>query len=224
MCTEIRAYILEGDIDKALKLTQAFYPSVLRDNENIYFKLRCRKFIEMYRTYTGLSNTGSFPRRPTPNGFSKKGKEALQQEMDVDSHFAGGADSWDSMDTEGTDLHAKHSTLMQETIKYGQELKSEFSGDPRREVKKALEDTFALIAYEDATQSKLASLLEVSGRAPVAEELNSAILVSLGKSSAAALERVYKQSEALIGELGGNGGAGAFINIRQDVLQDDGSR
>ena len=68
------------------------------------------------------------------------------------------------------------SKLMAETIKYGQELKSEFANDSRREIKKALEDTFALIAYPDARMSSLAPLLEESGRVPVAEELNGAIL------------------------------------------------
>ena len=144
--------------------------------------------------------------------------------MDLDGHFNVDVENWDSMDTEGTDTNAKYSTLLQETIQYGQELKSEFSADPRREVQKALQDTFALIAYTDATQSNLASLLEVSGRVPVAEELNSAILVSLGKSSSAALERLYKQSEALVSELGNSGGAGAFVNIREDVLRGDSSR
>lgn len=70
----------------------------------------------------------------------------------------------------------EYTKLMQETIKYGQELKAEFANDTRREIKKALEDTFALIAYSDARTSSLAPLLEESGRVPVAEELNGAIL------------------------------------------------
>jgi hypothetical protein len=74
------------------------------------------------------------------------------------------------------DKVAKSERATSETIAYGMELKSEFANDPRREVKRALEDTFALIAYADARESSLAPLLEISGRAPVAEELNSAIL------------------------------------------------
>ena len=64
---------------------------------------------------------------------------------------------------------------------YGQELQLEFKDDPRREVKQALEDTFALIAYPDARESSLAPLLEVDGRTPVAEELNCAILGTSGE-------------------------------------------
>lgn len=42
--------------------------------------------------------------------------------------------------------------------------------------------------------------------------------VSLGKSSEAALERLYQQTEALVNELSDDGGVGAFINIRNDIL------
>lgn len=41
--------------------------------------------------------------------------------------------------------------------------------------------------------------------------------VSLGKNSEAALERLYQQTEVLVNEIS-EGGAGAFINIRNDLL------
>lgn len=71
---------------------------------------------------------------------------------------------------------AKQAELVNDALQYGQELQSEFKDDSRREVKQALKDTFALIAYPDARESSLASLLEAEGRVTVAEELNSAIL------------------------------------------------
>jgi hypothetical protein len=46
----------------------------------------------------------------------------------------------------------------------------------RREVKKVLEETLALIGYEDPRVSPLKHLLDERERAPVAEELNRAIL------------------------------------------------
>ena len=85
----------------------------------------------------------------------------------------------DDDDDVDDDLAAKQKKLQELTqsmIEYGMELKQEFANDPRREVKRALEDTFALIAYENVRESSLAPLLEVRGRVPVAEELNSAIL------------------------------------------------
>ncbi|KAF2868555.1 Ran-binding protein-like protein [Massariosphaeria phaeospora] len=230
-----RAAILDGDIDKALKHTTAYYPSVLRDNENIYFKLRCRKFIEMIRRCNELTaQCRPVPtppsKRSTASTMGKRSSTATDEydfEMELDEQLGvhNGAEQWDDpadhMDDEDDleDKEARLAQLTQDCIQYGMELKSEFANDPRREVKRALEDTFALIAYENVRESALAPLLEVAGRVPVAEELNSAILVSLGKSSSAALERLVQQTEALVNELADDGGPGAFVNVRRDFLQ-----
>ncbi|KAG2220552.1 hypothetical protein INT45_004158 [Circinella minor] len=55
----IRSAILAGNIDHAIELTQKWYPSVLKkqdDSNNkgygIMFELKCRKFIEMMREYS----------------------------------------------------------------------------------------------------------------------------------------------------------------------------
>lgn len=65
---------------------------------------------------------------------------------------------------------------MVETLRYGEELKLEYKDDGRKEVKDALAEIFALFAYEDPRFSPTAQVMDPSGRAPVAEELNSAIL------------------------------------------------
>jgi hypothetical protein len=234
---KIRSAILDGDIDKALKHTMAYYPSVLHDNEKIYFKLRCRKFIEMIRRCNeiqhNLSSHSPPPsKRSATNGHSNPPApttdeyDVFDHHMELDEQFKEWNNPADTMDQDSSEQDParfindefEYTRLMQETIKYGQELKSEFAGDSRREIKKALEDTFALIAYSDARNSSLGGLLEESGRVPVAEELNSAILVSLGKSSSAALERLCQQTEALVNELAEDGGAGAFVNVRRDFL------
>ena len=182
MCTGIRSAILEGDVDKALVYTKQHYPSVLQENENIYFKLRCRKFIEMIRRCTELQPSSKGKRkgvRKNHNGFKFASDDNMANNghMDIDSGNSEAADGDEEMETESTaDTFTQQTTLMNEALKYGQELQSEFKEDPRREVKQALEDTFALIAYPDARESSLAPLLEPDGRIPVAEELNSAIL------------------------------------------------
>lgn len=162
--------------------------------------------------------------------------------MDVDD-TSNGHDHVDEMETSTTlppvnqaQIEADNMALLTETLQYGQELQSEFKDDPRREVKKALEETLALIAYTDPRDGPLRRLLDPSGRTPVAEELNGAILgkscsrydavpvkshpltkgvdaVSLGKSSSAALERLVQQTEVLLQELSSDGGAGAFVNV-----------
>jgi hypothetical protein len=193
----IRTAILDGDIDRALKHTNAYYPSVLRDNENIYFKLRCRKFIEMIRQCNDLKQEyrAIIPtppsKRSTASTLNNKdanrnstGTDEYDFEMELDEQLGvhNGA-PWEAAQEEHEDdeddiedKEAKHREMEENTIAYGQELQAEFLNDPRREVKKALEDTFALIAYENVSKSHLAPLLETSGRTPVAEELNGAIL------------------------------------------------
>ncbi|KAF1955397.1 SPRY-domain-containing protein [Byssothecium circinans] len=240
---KIRAAILDGEIDKALKHTNAYFPKVLQDNENIYFKLRCRKFIEMIRKCNELtSQCHPIPTPPSKrstgstlnnsnsasNNRNSTATDEYDFEMELDDHLGvhngapweneeEGRDEEDEDEME--DKEAKLQDLTSKMLQYGMELKTEFANDQRREVKKALEDTFALIAYENVRESGLAPLLKTSGRVPVAEELNSAILVSLGKSSSAALEQLVQQTEALVNELADDGGPGAFINVRRDFLQ-----
>ncbi|KAI9797219.1 MAG: hypothetical protein M1833_005628 [Piccolia ochrophora] len=218
----IRLAILEGDIDKAFKHTHAFYPNVLEENEHIYFRLRCRKFIEMIRQCAELhlvAQGAATKQVGTMNGHSSNAYgDVFEHDMEVDDQVGNG-ETWETMETEEADANMKHIDLLQETVKYGQVLQSEFRDDGRKEVKKALEETFSLLAYEDPKSSVVAHLLEPSGRIPVAEELNSAILVSQGKSSSAALERLYQQTEVLIQDIGEDGGPGAFINVCNDFLR-----
>lgn len=73
-------------------------------------------------------------------------------------------------------MTANHDNLLIEALEFGQELKAEFSDDLRPAVVKALDDTFALIAYQDARESVVGGLMEGKGRVEIAEEVNSAIL------------------------------------------------
>jgi hypothetical protein len=173
----IRAAILEGDIDKALKHTNAYYPHVLKDDERVYFRLRCRKFIEMIRQGAEMQNLG-------PNGSKKSNghngdwyDDILNHDMELDDH-QGQGNNWDRMDTEDSSGHqVEYLRLLDDTLAYGKDLQAEFKDDPRREVSKALEDAFALMAYSDPLNAKEVShLLDPSGRLAVAEELNSSIL------------------------------------------------
>ncbi|KAI9825022.1 MAG: hypothetical protein M1826_007100 [Phylliscum demangeonii] len=112
-----------------------------------------------------------------------------------------------------------HHEMQQAAIEYGQTLQSEYRHDARPEVQMALQETFSVWAYEDPQESIVAYLLEPSGRAPLAEEVNAAVLVSLGLASTSALERLCRQTEVLIADLTDDGGPGAFINVRRDYLQ-----
>ena len=184
----IRTAVLDGDIEKALKHTNAFYPQVLKDNEHIYFRLRCRRFIEMIRQGAEMYRLNS-----ASNGVKKAGHqhngdwydEVINHDMDIDDHNprqqASRNNSWDKMDTDtSSDRHVAYEKLLQDTLMYGQNLQAEFRNDPRREISKALNEAFALLAYQDPLGEKeVAHQLDISGRIAVAEELNSAILCKM---------------------------------------------
>ncbi|KAK9791209.1 putative SPRY domain-containing protein [Seiridium cardinale] len=210
----IRRAILEGDVDKAHKYTNLYYPHVLKDNEQVYFKLRCRKFIEMVRRSSYLSNHNRSSSKKS-NGHAA---DDSPNEMDLDED--GYSDQMDTQDVLEAPTEEEAAAYLNETIAYGRELSDEFKDDPRREVGKALQDIFSLMAYATPLQEKdLAHFFERKARVLVAEELNSAILSSLGRSSRSALETLYSQTSVLLEYLRENGGPGAFVTV-QSVMDE----
>jgi Ran-binding protein 9/10 len=193
--TEIRASILEGDIDKAFKHTKAYYPHVLEDNPEIVFRLKCRKYVEMIRRCSELHNpppssnlhSNTFPSKSTTNGHTDVFDEDMElddeneNEHDEAFEMAETANGNVQAEAEEEGYHtvpidpAKYDELLQEAMSYGQTLMREYR-DEKREYRKTLEDIFSLIAYDDAKASVHGHLLETGGRVQVAEELNSAIL------------------------------------------------
>ena len=95
--------------------------------------------------------------------------------MDLDDQLNGSED-WEKMDTEEADAAVKYQDLLQDTLRYGQELRNEFRDDRSKIVLDTFKDIWSFYAYEDPRKSPVAHLLDRNGRVPVAEELNSAIL------------------------------------------------
>ncbi|KAL9595631.1 MAG: hypothetical protein Q9219_006337 [cf. Caloplaca sp. 3 TL-2023] len=207
---QIRSAVMDGDIDKALKRTNAFYPQVLQDQSRVYFRLRCQKLVEMIRQTAELLEAP-----PAKPGKALNGHHE-ESEMEVDDQKAE-LEDWDKMETEEADMSAKYQESLEDTLRYGQVLKQEFQSVPSTE--NTFKEIFSLFMYEDPRKSPQAHLLDRASRVPVAEELNSAILVSLGKSSSAAIELLYQQTEVLVDYLSESGGAGAFINVCNDFLR-----
>ncbi|KAL7623065.1 hypothetical protein AAE478_006744 [Parahypoxylon ruwenzoriense] len=202
----IRRAILEGDIEKAVKYTYAYYPRVLENNDDVYFKLRCRTFIEMVRKSAEFGS----PSGKKSNGHSF---DDVPNKMDVDENGFS-----DQMEEDCLDSEADQEDLLAKTIQYGQALQAEFKDDPRREVSKTLNEVFSLLAYPNPLQVKeIAPLLDRKGRVVVAEELNSAILSSLGKSSRSALENLYGQTSVLLDYLREEGGPGSLITVQSVI-------
>lgn len=161
---------MEGDIDKALKHTKAFYPQVLEENEQVHFRLRCRKFIEMIRNEAEMNLVGA---------GGPKGNHAAAIATGNNGHSQPPGAEEMELDEDLDDLDGTHDQrdLTQDALLYGQTLQAEYLGDERREVHVALNEIFGLMAYPNPLKEpKVAHLLDRKGRVAVAEELNSAIL------------------------------------------------
>ena len=199
---EIRTAILEGLIDEAISLTDRHYPGVLNEYPLIYFRLKCRKFVEMMRLSTEYLDAASKGPTTSPQKLNKKGSvnghhatahsdDELEPDMDLDDppiqvtgkHID---QDWDRMETEEHQeteqpfsATFKHQELLQEIIQYGRELKQQFKEDQSKLVTDTMTEIFGMLAYSDPRESEQAHLLETYERVPVAEALNSAILGKL---------------------------------------------
>lgn len=166
LCTVIRAAVLEGDIDKALKRTRAVYPKVLDEPLEAYsdleFKLQCRKFIEMV---VRIKDVKASSKRIAPGVES----------MDVDD----GPRS--AEDVAAQEHDAKCRALEKEALEYGRKLRDRYGAHEHESVRQHLEDSFALLALHNAAHlGSLGELLDKrKQRGQLAEELNSAILGTL---------------------------------------------
>lgn len=161
---------MEGNIDKALKYTKTFYPQVLEEHEQVYFRLRCRKFIEMIRREAEMNLVG---------GGGPKGNHATANVSGNNGHSQPPAVEEMELDEDMEDLDGTpdQRDLTQDALLYGQTLQAEYLGDERPEVHAALNEIFGLMAYPNPLKErKVAHLLDRKGRVAVAEELNSAIL------------------------------------------------
>ena len=129
----------------------------------------------MIRQYTELlaGSTGKGS-KSTNGNYMDMYDDVFEQDMELVDQVNNG-DDWDKMETEEAD-HSRYQSLLSDTLQYGQELRIEFKEDRSKEVKDALAEIFSLFAYEDPRKSTTAPLLDQTGRVPVAEELNSAIL------------------------------------------------
>lgn len=186
----------------------------------------------MFRRISELRDPPVETRRKSINGSTPVADEH-DDDFEPDMELDGQLQTAEDMEIEEAEIYGKLNSLLQGAVLYGRELREEFQNDESRVA--TLKDIFTFYAYEDARRSPFAGLLDWQARVPVAEELNSAILgnvstlavcsrisltvvVSLGKSSAAAIERLIQQTEVLVDDISLEGGAGALINVRNDFL------
>lgn len=185
---KIRDLILQANMDSALEHMQNIFPSVLANNDLIHFKLRCRKFVELF-------------------------KKSIQINDDITMG-----------NNENVDKQQEEDDNLNEVIQYGEELRKDYKDDTRLYVKETLRNIFSLYAYPDAesiaNDDKVSRLLEREQLVPLADEVNSEILVSQGKPSVPSLQRLAQHATQLVWELSDRGVDSAnLINVKDDFLE-----
>ncbi|ODV90179.1 hypothetical protein CANCADRAFT_102799 [Tortispora caseinolytica NRRL Y-17796] len=200
---KIRAAVLSGNIDRAISLTNLFYPNLLTQNPNVKLQLELRRFIEIIRflalrgSDTSSADANSAAANGGSSGINGNGKDVEE-------------DLFKTLSAMGNDEILLHA------IEYGREIEAEFGQDSQ--ARSHLEQTFAIMTYQDPLNSVLAPMLDPAGRAEVAEELNSSIMMSLGKSKVSPLKTVVQIAKLASLLLASAGPSGFLANIDSDVF------
>jgi len=148
-----------------VKYIESYYPNLLPDNDDVFFELKCRRFIEMVRK-AAEARLGS--EGPKTNGHDSS------QAMELDSN---GLDPhpWEDTDMEDGIDHAGQ--LEQDMLSYGRELETDYRDHPNKNIRDTLETIFSLMAYANPLkEARVSYLLDRKGRIAVAETVNSRIL------------------------------------------------
>lgn len=188
----IRKAVLDGDIDGAFKLINLFYPGVLDSNPLINFRLRCRKFVELVRA-------------TIPSD---------------DDHYHNNNNNQRAAADGPSTARPPHAEALAAAIEYGQQLRRQYGADKTPEIAETLSAVFSLLAYEDPRVAPdVSHLLDHDELAPLAEDLNSAILVSQGKPGAPPLSILARHATQCVWELADHGyNSAALVNVKDDFL------
>lgn len=82
---KIQQLVLAGKIGEAIDLTNKYYPTVLKENPNLLFALKCRQFVEMINGYDGQQQ--QLQEQIATNGNSNTNSTIVKDEcqsMEVD--------------------------------------------------------------------------------------------------------------------------------------------
>ncbi|VDC02010.1 unnamed protein product [Peniophora sp. CBMAI 1063] len=199
--------IQEGNIDEALGLSEKWFAGALQaGGGRVRLALRCRKFVELVNGAAEVKKRvearASVP--PTPVG------DGDVDGMDIDGVADGAPDET-----------AEAEAALKAAIVYGQGLRAEYKGDPRPEVQAALDKAFGVVAYRFPSEARgeVGRWAGQAGRDELAEEVNAAILESLGSPRQPGLERAFRQTLATTTQLGLLGcGAAVFADVRRELL------
>ncbi|KAK3701636.1 hypothetical protein LTR37_015387 [Vermiconidia calcicola] len=245
---KIRKSILDGDIDKALKYINTFYPHVLEEerNRDIHFRLKCRKFIEMMRRYTELSAANSASMAAARSSVDSLDGNGHAQK-DVDDTVDDQEEVEDTQMELDDQIHREASKGL-EPPPTADDVDMDASQElpPKASFMKQKELLEQALAYGQELQSafgndprpqikkQLSDIFAIMAYSNPSESVVGGLLdprgrvqiaeeingAILGKPPSAAIEKLCAQTEALLDETAAKtGGASALISVRKDFLQ-----
>ncbi|KAI8867787.1 SPRY-domain-containing protein, partial [Ramicandelaber brevisporus] len=192
----IRQSILIGDIDTAVNDAKQHFPSVFQRHADLYLRLRCRTVIELVCQVTNMVDPGQTLHELVTTNATATATAAAAVNI-----LAGDDDGDDDSDID-TDQNEQPSPLATNgSTSNGADINAEYSDNHNPQVADTLRSTFAIFAYPNPMQSPISHNLDPSEREPLANELDEAILESLGMPSVAPLKMVAKQAIVATGEL-----------------------
>ena len=196
--TNIVNHVLGGKIDSAIEAVQKNYPKVLETEDHlIFFKLRCRKFVELILETSEIKKKIKVLRERDDR---QKVREETwiddEMNMDIDDDASRPlpyrpsskkiisitTSSYSTPDTEDADdlddLVVQYETALNEAINYGQTLSKNHQSDPRPELQQLFKKTFGIVAWEDPLEAggAIADIVGHNSRIALAHEVNQAIL------------------------------------------------
>ena len=196
--TDIVNHVLGGKIDEAIEAVQKHYPKVLETEDLlIFFKLRCRKFVELILETSEIKKKIKVLREREDR---RKDREETwtddEMNMDIDDDASRPlpyrpssnktisitTTSYSTPDGEDAgeleDLVVQYETALNEAINYGQALSKNHQSDPRPELQQLFKKTFGIVAWEDPLEAggATADIVGHNSRITLAHEVNQAIL------------------------------------------------
>lgn len=194
---KIQQCVLGGRIGEAIQLTNHLYPSVLQDNPDLFFALKCRQFIEFVCGHDNATNQST-------NGNSNDCNGNSDAKMDVDLSPEEGENPVPEFLIES---HSNNSTNglseIDKILKFGKELnalsKQLMANFGYNETnKKMLEEAFHVIAYIDPNECQIEGDESLLDREHVCQQLNNAIVNVSSGSQKVPIETVIKHTKSLI--------------------------
>lgn len=202
---KLRGYFMEGNVDAALAMLEELFLEVLQKHEILYFRIRCRKFIEMMRASAEEATVNTAMaidyHREALSNTSEKSNDITMIE---------------SAEAPERPTKKDRQSLIEAAMLYGQSLHALYGGSADPSFRLGLEEAFSLLPYADPMNSPMAHLVSDAGRVQIAEDVNRAILTTSGKSARSELEEIVALLASKIGSL--KDGGGAFINVHKDFL------